>query len=107
LSFPQPERRKYERFPITAQAEYILARNRSQATMQNIGRGGVLLKPDLILQVGESIEVLIDWPVPLDQRCPPRLLMFGKVLRSNEAGTAVGIARYEWIRGQNAGRLSA
>jgi len=67
---------------------------------------GVLLKTDKVLQVGESIQVLIDWPVALDQRCPLRLLIVGKVLRSNGAGTAVEIMRYEFgIRHQTgAGR---
>lgn len=67
---------------------------------------GVFLKTDKVLQVGESIQVLIDWPVALDQRCPLRLLIVGKVLRSNGAGTAVEIMRYEFgIRHQTgAGR---
>jgi hypothetical protein len=67
---------------------------------------GVFLKTDKVLQVGESIQVLIDWPVALDQRCPLGLLIVGKVLRSNGAGTAVEIMRYEFgIRHQTgAGR---
>ena len=67
---------------------------------------GVFLKTDKVLQVGESSQVLIDWPVALDQRCPLRLLIVGKVLRSNGAGTAVEIMRYEFgIRHQTgAGR---
>lgn len=106
--FAQLARRQYQRFPIVAQAEYSFAGHRAPATTLDIGRGGVLLKTNTVLRVGEQIEVLIDWPVLLDQRCPLRLVIFGKVLRSNQAGTAVRITRYEFrIRAQKAARLSA
>ena len=105
--FAQLERRQYHRFPIVAQAEYILAGHRAQATTLDIARGGVLLKTDTILRIGQKIEVLIDWPVLLHQRCPIRLVAFGKVIRSDGVGTAVGITRYEFrIRAQNAARRS-
>lgn len=108
LSFPQYERRRHQRFPISAQTEYITPGHRAQATTLDIGRGGVFLKTDRILQVGSLIQVLIDWPMLLDQCRPLRLIIFGNVLRSNAAGTAVGTTRYEFrIRGQNAARLSA
>lgn len=106
--FAQFERRRYHRFPIVAQAEYILAGHRAQATTLDIGRRGVLLKTDTILRVGQPIEVLIDWPALLDQRCPIRLVVCGKVIRRDWARTAVGITRYEFrIRAQNAARRSA
>lgn len=108
LSVAQPSRRKHERFPFTAQAEYVVAGNRAMATTRDISSGGVFLKTDEILRLGESIQVLIDWPVLLDQRCRLRLVVFGRILRSNGSGTAVGITRYEFrIRGQSAVRLSA
>jgi len=108
LSFAPPDRRRYHRFPIIVQAEYILDGPRAQATTLDIGGGGVLLKTGTLLPIGQKIVVLIDWPVLLDQRCPIRLVVFGNVLRSNEASTAVGISRYEFrIRGQNRVRLLA
>jgi hypothetical protein len=105
-SFAQRDRRQYHRFPISAQAEYILDGNRVNATTLDISRGGVLLKAGAFLQIGQQIVVLIDWPVLLDDHYPIRLAVFGKVLRSNEAGTAVEITRYEFrTRGQNRIRL--
>lgn len=95
-SFPQLERRQHQRYPITAQSECILAVNRAQATTLNISSGGVFLKTDEILPVGDQIRVLINWPVLLDQRCPLRLVITGKVLRSGEAGAAVRTIRYDF-----------
>lgn len=108
LSFVRSDRRRYHRFPIIAQAEYILDRHRANATTLDLSSGGVLLKTGAFLQTGQQIVVLIDWPVLLDQRCPIRLVVSGRVLRSNEAGTAVGIMRHEFrVRGQNRVRLPA
>jgi PilZ domain len=91
-----PERRRSFRYPFTAQAECILAGNRIPAKIQDIGSGGVFLKTDRIFRLGESIQVLIDWPVLLDRRCPLRLVIFGKVLRSDESGSAVKLVQYEF-----------
>ena len=107
-SFAQSERRQHRRYPITAQLEYILTGNRAQATTLNISSGGVFLKTDQILPVGDQIRVLINWPVLLDQRCPLRLVITGRILRSDEAGAAVGIVRYDFkIRPKRATQFAA
>ena len=90
------ERRQHPRYPIFARSEYILAGNRAQATTLNISSGGVFLKTDQLLPVGKHIQVFINWPVLLDQRCPLRLVITGRVLRSDEAGAAVGKLRYDF-----------
>ena len=92
----QSERRQHRRYPIIARSEYILAGNRGQGTTVNISSGGVFLKTDRLLPVGKQIQVFINWPVLLDQRCPLRLVMTGRVLRSDEAGAAVGKLRYDF-----------
>jgi len=107
-SFAQSERRQHRRYPITAELEYILTGNRAQATTLNISSGGVFLKTDQILPVGDQIRVLINWPVLLDQRCPLRLVITGRILRSDEAGAAVGIIRYDFkIHPKRATRFAA
>ena len=94
---PAPsERRQHHRYPINAPTEYILAGNRAQATTLNMSSGGVLLKTDERLPLGSPIRVLIDWPVLLDERCPLRLVIAGKILRSDARVTAVGIIRYDF-----------
>ena len=107
-SLAKPNRRHHHRFPIIAQAEYILGGHRANATTVDIGSGGLLLKTRNTLGIGQRIVVLIDWPALLDERLPLRLVVFGKVLRSNGAGTAVGITRYEYrISAQSVARSSA
>lgn len=106
--FAPYERRRHQRFPITARSQYILAGIREQATTLDISSGGVFLKTEKILPVGKQIEVLIDWPALLDDRCPLRLVIAGKVLRSDQAGTAVGIIRYDFrIRPKTAAPFAA
>jgi hypothetical protein len=103
-----PSRRRHTRYPIIAQAQYIINGERGPALTTDISSGGVFLKTDTPLPVGKHIEVLIDWPALLDQRCPLRLVVLGEVLRSDLAGTAVGITRYEFrVRAPNTIRLSA
>ena len=92
----QSERRQRRRYPIFARSECILAGNRVQATTLDISSGGVFLKTDRLLPVGKRIQVFINWPVLLDQRCPLRLVITGRVLRSDEAGDAVGKLRYDF-----------
>jgi len=96
LRFAPYERRQHQRFPITAQAQYILAGTRGQAVTIDISSGGVLLKPENPIPAGKQIQVLIDWPALLDQRCPLRLVIVGRVLRSDVSGTAIGIVRYDF-----------
>ncbi len=93
---------------MIAKAEYVLDGHRAKATTLDISSGGVLLKTSTTLRIGEPIVVLIDWPVLLERRLPIRLVVFGKILRSHAAGTAVGITRYEFrIHAQNSLALSA
>ena len=92
----QSDRRQHQRFPITVQAQRILAGDGAQAIFVDISSGAVFLKTNNIIQLGESIKVLIDWPVLLDQRCRLRLLIVGKVLLRNGGGTAAEIMRYEF-----------
>lgn len=94
--FAPYERRQHQRFPITAQAQYIVAGTRGQAITADISSGGVFLKLQENLPIGKRIQVFIDWPALLDQRCPLRLVITGKILRNDDAGAAVGIIRYDF-----------
>ena len=108
LRFAPYERRHHQRFPITAHSQFILAGNKGQATTTDISSGGVFLKTETILPLGKQIQVLIDWPALLDQRCPLRLVIVGRVLRSDAAGAAIGIIRYDFrIRPRSAAPFAA
>ena len=89
-------RRQHRRYPISAESQYILEENRGRATTVDISSGGVFLIAETTLPVGKAIEVWIYWPVLLDHRCPLRLVICGKVLRSDARGTAVAMTHYEF-----------
>ena len=90
------ERRRHCRFPISAPAKYVLQGRHGTAVMSNIGRGGVFLKAQNPLPVGQQVELFLDWPAMLDGRCPLRLVIQGQALRISERGSAVSILRYEY-----------
>ena len=90
------DRRQHQRFPITAPCQYVLSGSRGQAVTTDIGSGGLFLKPGHTLPSGKQIQVFVDWPVLLDERCPLRLVITGRTLRSDETGTAIGIIRYDF-----------
>lgn len=90
------ERRRHCRFPVSGPVEYVLKGRHGTAAMSNIGSGGVLLKAQNPLPVGQQVELFLNWPAMLDGRCPLRLVIKGRALRSSARGTAVRILRYEY-----------
>jgi len=90
------ERRRHQRFPINVSSRYLLDEARGYATTVNISSGGVLLDTKEILPVGRQVQLWIDWPALLDARCPLRLVIHGRIVRSTYRGTVVGITRYSF-----------
>jgi hypothetical protein len=62
----------------------------------NISSGGVAFYAKQQLTQGAFLEVSISWPVLLDQNCPMRVVIYGRVLRSTENQTVCSIDRYEF-----------
>ncbi|MBF8285289.1 MAG: type IV pilus assembly PilZ, partial [Anaerolineales bacterium] len=58
--------------------------------------GGVLFSSDQVLSVGTKVELAIDWPFLLQRTCALRLVVMGRVLRSDPSGTAIQTERYEF-----------
>jgi hypothetical protein len=54
-----------------------------------LSQGGLLMTGDGPPTVGSEIEVHIDWPIRLDGVQPLELVGKGRVLRTDERGTAV------------------
>jgi len=105
-----PERRSHQRFPIVLSADYrIVRRGRvdglGAARTINIASGGVLLDVQDALNVGTSVEVLISWPLRLEGVCPLKLVISGRVVRSDLRGVAVEAKYHEFrtagIRGSH------
>ena len=95
------ERRGKFRFPMHRELRYKLLKD--GAVVQsgigetiNIGSGGVSFTADRELEAGTFVQLSISWPVLLDQSCPMRLIIFGRVLRSGEGASACTIDKYEF-----------
>lgn len=65
-------------------------------TTCNMSSGGVAFTSDRPLATGAFIELSISWPVQLDNGCPMRLIVFGKVVRTGLNRTACTVEKYEF-----------
>lgn len=102
------ERRQHRRYQFTADSQYILNGNREQTTITDISSRGVFLRTETPLPVGKWIELLIDWPVLLNRRCRIRLVVYGRIRRSDARGTAVAIVRHDFrLRPRSANQFVA
>jgi hypothetical protein len=90
------ERRKNCRFPIRGSVEYVVKGRHGGAVMSDISSGGVFLKAQDLLPIGEQVDLFVDWPAMLDGHCPLRLAIKGRVLRSGARGSALSILTYEY-----------
>lgn len=97
-----PDRRDADRFPIEQEVRYRLKQRRSAAiegTGQtvNISSNGVLFRSsDSELTVGRQIELFINWPARLNNKCHLRLVARGRINRVLGDQVAVRIVQYEF-----------
>ena len=95
------DRRNNDRFPLENALRYRFLDLKSSGTpgtgqTLNMSSGGMLLKVEAPLPVGEQIEVSVDWPAQLNARCGLKLVALGKVIRSTPEETAVRIEKYDF-----------
>jgi len=95
------ERRGKLRFPMQRDLRYKLLKD--GATIESgagqtvdIGSGGVGFSMGRELAVGSFIELSISWPVLLEESCPMRLIVFGRIVRSDNGISACTIDKYEF-----------
>ena len=95
------ERRNKFRFGIQRELRYkvledgaMIASGAGQTI--NMGSGGVLFAAEHQLKPGAFVEISISWPVLLDQTCPMRLIIFGRVLRSASKKSVCSVDKYEF-----------
>ena len=96
-----PERRSHERYPLNLNVDYrLIQRGRAEgwgtARTINIASGGVLIEPNAALLKGSPIELSINWPMLLEGVCPLKLVMRGRITRSDHMGVAVRARHYEF-----------
>ena len=97
----QEERRFKHRFTIQRDLRYrmtndgVLVASGNGETL-NIGSGGVAFIADSALRPGSFVELSISWPVLLDESCPMRLIIYGRVMRSSGRRAVSSIDKYEF-----------
>jgi Tfp pilus assembly protein PilZ len=62
----------------------------------NMASGGILFTTERTFALGERVEVAVNWPAQLDNKCPLKLVIAGRVVRSEPTRAAVVIDRYEF-----------
>jgi hypothetical protein len=96
------ERRGKRRFPLQRELRYKLLEDDTNVIETGAGytldlsSGGVAFCADGVLKPGAFIQLSISWPVLLEERCPMRLIVFGRVLRNAGRLSACTVDRYEF-----------
>jgi hypothetical protein len=88
------EQRSFQRYPIELEMEYRLlgkgqADHLGSGKTRNISSGGVLFEAPGLPPAGSSIELMLSWPFLLEGVCPLRLVMRGRIVRSDLHGVAI------------------
>jgi hypothetical protein len=95
------EQRSHQRYPIELEVEYrLLSKGSSEpfgsGKTRNISSGGVLFEAIESPPAGGSIEVLLNWPFLLEGVCPLKLLIKGRIVRSDVRGVAIQSSYHEF-----------
>jgi hypothetical protein len=95
------EKRRKFRFAIQRDLRYKMAEDglvvaAGSGQTIDMGSGGVAFVADQAITPGTYAEISISWPVLLDANCPMRLIVFGRVLRSNGRKAVCTIEKYEF-----------
>jgi hypothetical protein len=96
-----PERRDTKRMSVELELKYRLLNRRNGKTegsgqTLNISSSGVLFTTGDALQQGRRLELSMDWPARLNDRCALKLVARGQVVRIDGNAAAVKIIRHEF-----------
>src|SRR5579872_162070 len=95
------DRRKKARFPMQRELRYKVLEDDTivesgMGMTVDMASGGVGFLIEHQLLPGSFIELSISWPVLLNESCPMRLIVFGRVVRSAGKLTACTVDKYEF-----------
>jgi hypothetical protein len=63
---------------------------------EDLSRGGIRFQTDNPPPDGAEIELRIAWPFLLQDVCPLELLVWGRIIRTDAAGTVLRMTSYEF-----------
>jgi hypothetical protein len=93
------EQRSRQRYPIELEVEYRLLgakERRGSGRTRNISSNGVLFEVAEPLPVSGSIELMVRWPCLLEGVCPLKLVMKGRIVRSDGKRVAIQSRQHEF-----------
>jgi hypothetical protein len=106
------DRRHSDRFPIEREVRYKVLNKRGgeesgDGKTVNISSTGVLFSADQVLLPGRRLELSINWPAQLNDRCALRLVARGRIVRFENGTVAMEIQQYEFRTTSSAGKVQA
>ncbi len=95
------ERRASDRFPIERDIRYKVTNRKSEdetgpGRTVNMSSSGVLFATEASHIAGQRVELAISWPARLNNTVALKLVVRGRVVRSEHGIVAVEIQRYEF-----------
>jgi hypothetical protein len=95
------DRRTKRRYPINLEVQYRLLKHRRVERLGaghtlNISSGGVLFEADGLLPGSGPIELALNWPFLLHGSCNLKLVIRGRIVRSNEKAIAIRAEFHEF-----------
>ena len=107
------EKRKSNRFPVQQGIQYRALdfwdgkRTGAGLTLDMSG-SGIRFSIQERIPIGRTVEVSVDWPVRLAGTCPLKLVVVGRVVRSEGNCAALSILQYEFrTKGSGLGQSAA
>jgi PilZ domain len=101
LETHRADQRLHQRYPIALNVEYkLLIKGRVErlgsGRTTNISSGGIFFEADDPLPTRGRVELAMDWPFLLEGVCALKLVMRGRIVRSDTKGIAVQIVQHEF-----------
>jgi hypothetical protein len=95
------DRRAADRFPIEREVRFRVISKRAGddggvGQTINISSSGVLFTTDRTLIPGRRLELSINWPAQLNNKCALKLVARGRVVRFEPGKAAIEIQQYEF-----------
>jgi len=97
----QDDRRHSDRFPIRREMRFRIL-GKSSATEAGVGNtvnmssSGVFFEVERTMLPGSRVELSINWPVNLNDKCALRFVARGRVVRSQSGTAAMEILEHEF-----------
>ena len=101
LSGTHREQRSHRRYPITLELEYkLLSKGRVEllgsGRTLDISTGGVLFEANDALPSIGPIELVMGWPFLLEGFCPLKLVIHGRIVRTDGYRIAISVKHHEF-----------